>query len=227
MDWFGFAGASLVIYGSIKLFLFLSNKSRNPKPTVKSSGIKTTETTPLYEKMFWGGWSRDVHYLYAQRDIAEKWNDINPDNFNTDTNSQTGTFGKFRVSLVSCTCKQFLSRRLPCKHMYYLADDLGFSFPSNDSSYARIDHEDFDNWVNQNKTFKHDKYIDDDDPPEYWGGWSPAIHKLQHQQERISRMVQNEDYETTLRYCTCMDFRKRRLPCKHMYRLAVELKLPV
>ena len=104
MDWFGFAGASLVIYGSIKLFLFLSNKSRNPKPTVKSSGIKTTETTPLYEKMFWGGWSRDVHYLYAQRDIAEKWNDINPDNFNTDTNSQTGTFGKFRVSLVSCTC---------------------------------------------------------------------------------------------------------------------------
>lgn len=29
------------------------------------------------------------------------------------------------------------------------------------------------------------------------------------------------DIETTLKDCTCADFRKRRLPCKHMYRLAM------
>lgn len=217
MDWFGITGASLVVYGSVRLFLYLSNK-----PSVS----KEPAANHRYEKMFWGGWSRDVHYLHEQRDIAEKWCEVNPDNFYTDSNSQTGTFGKFHVSLVSCTCKQFLTRRLPCKHMYYLADDLGLSFPANDREYAHIDHEDFDDWVYQNQSFTHNKYYDDDDPPEYWGGWSPAIHKLQYQQERISRMVQNSEYETTLRYCTCMDFRKRRLPCKHMYFLASESKMP-
>lgn len=30
-------------------------------------------------------------------------------------------------------------------------------------------------------------------------------------------------YDTTLRSCTCYDFQERQLPCKHIYRLAVEL----
>lgn len=30
-------------------------------------------------------------------------------------------------------------------------------------------------------------------------------------------------YDTTLSSCTCYDFQKRHLPCKHIYRLAVEL----
>jgi len=32
-------------------------------------------------------------------------------------------------------------------------------------------------------------------------------------------------YQTTLNSCGCEDFRRRNLPCKHMYRLALELKL--
>ena len=32
-------------------------------------------------------------------------------------------------------------------------------------------------------------------------------------------------YETTLESCTCVDFARRRLPCKHVYRLAIELGL--
>lgn len=31
------------------------------------------------------------------------------------------------------------------------------------------------------------------------------------------------NYETSLSECTCIDFKKRKLPCKHMYRLAIEL----
>lgn len=30
-------------------------------------------------------------------------------------------------------------------------------------------------------------------------------------------------YETTQLGCTCVDFERRHLPCKHMYRLAIEL----
>lgn len=33
----------------------------------------------------------------------------------------------------------------------------------------------------------------------------------------------NTKYHTTLTSCTCMDFQKRSLPCKHMYRLAAKL----
>lgn len=33
------------------------------------------------------------------------------------------------------------------------------------------------------------------------------------------------DYSTTLSNCTCIDFSRRKLPCKHMYRLAYELSL--
>lgn len=32
-------------------------------------------------------------------------------------------------------------------------------------------------------------------------------------------------YETTLDMCQCLDFSRRKLPCKHMYRLAMELDL--
>jgi transcriptional antiterminator Rof (Rho-off) len=32
-------------------------------------------------------------------------------------------------------------------------------------------------------------------------------------------------YDTSLRDCDCYDFQERKLPCKHIYRLAVELKL--
>lgn len=32
-------------------------------------------------------------------------------------------------------------------------------------------------------------------------------------------------YETSLERCTCVDFVRRKLPCKHMYRLAIELEL--
>lgn len=32
-------------------------------------------------------------------------------------------------------------------------------------------------------------------------------------------------YETSIEKCTCIDFVRRKLPCKHMYRLAIELEL--
>lgn len=36
---------------------------------------------------------------------------------------------------------------------------------------------------------------------------------------------QHGQYETTLDTCQCVDFSRRKLPCKHMYRLAMELGL--
>lgn len=40
-----------------------------------------------------------------------------------------------------------------------------------------------------------------------------------------SSSVAIKDYAVSLDSCTCIDFQRRRLPCKHMYRLAHELKM--
>lgn len=40
---------------------------------------------------------------------------------------------------------------------------------------------------------------------------------------RIHSASGNEVYETSLNKCSCPDFKHRKFPCKHMYRLAAEL----
>ncbi|WP_207665483.1 SWIM zinc finger family protein [Anaerocolumna xylanovorans] len=68
-----------------------------------------------------------------------------------------------------------------------------------------------------------------------------SIHKTRQQQERIKRSVEHDlkikttlsngysgkiigttgnTYLVTLKNCSCQDFKRRNLPCKHMYFLA-------
>lgn len=77
-----------------------------------------------------------------------------------------------------------------------------------------------------------------------FGSWDESIHTSPDQQKRIASAkkpgmtplsvdVQSQSgafagsgkspYETTLETCTCSDFIRRKIPCKHMYRLAIEL----
>lgn len=73
-----------------------------------------------------------------------------------------------------------------------------------------------------------------------WATWSEKIHDAGWQRIRLARSVTNEmviekrnllgvatvfgssgtRYKVTLRHCSCPDFQKRHLPCKHMYLLA-------
>ncbi len=76
--------------------------------------------------------------------------------------------------------------------------------------------------------------------------WESTIHDMSEQRKRIASAKsakttpnsidkQNKTgtfpgsgavpYETTLETCTCVDFSRRKLPCKHIYRLAIELGL--
>lgn len=78
-----------------------------------------------------------------------------------------------------------------------------------------------------------------------FGKWDSSIHKEVEQLKRISTaskikagdividadehiaQIKGSDgiYDVSLDSCTCMDFSIRRLPCKHIYRLASELNL--
>ena len=78
----------------------------------------------------------------------------------------------------------------------------------------------------------------------HFGDWNDDIHDLWEQQERIDRAAlsktspeyvdidteiavfagsRKNPYTTSLNSCTCGDFINRHLPCKHIYRLAMEL----
>lgn len=79
---------------------------------------------------------------------------------------------------------------------------------------------------------------------ELWSKWSD-IHGLPDQQKRIASAKKSActpvsldpstctgifkgssgTHTTSLDHCSCVDFNRRKLPCKHMYRLAMELGL--
>lgn len=80
---------------------------------------------------------------------------------------------------------------------------------------------------------------------EVWKQWD-NVHNSNKQQERFQRAVNGDvtlkkicpkskcaifiganqgNYRTTLASCSCPDFKKRKVPCKHMYYLAHELNL--
>ena len=46
-----------------------------------------------------------------------------------------------------------------------------------------------------------------------------------NQTARFSSTSELPYYDTTLNSCDCFDFQERKLPCKHIYRLAVELNI--
>lgn len=77
-----------------------------------------------------------------------------------------------------------------------------------------------------------------------WDIWDTSIHEAPGQYERMERAATNKEisilsydpeyqlakvqgktavYLTSCKRCSCPDYRKRRLPCKHMYALAMEL----
>jgi hypothetical protein len=77
----------------------------------------------------WGQWS-DVESSKAQQDRKERaeTGELTPLSF--DKRGKVGFFvggsgKKYRTTLKGCTCPDFKKRKAPCKHMYYLAGELG------------------------------------------------------------------------------------------------------
>lgn len=79
-----------------------------------------------------------------------------------------------------------------------------------------------------------------------FGIWDNDIHELPEQKKRFKSSLTSklipisvdkdaqtgrfngsgkEPYDTTLKNCDCFDFTRRKMPCKHIYRLAIELGL--
>ena len=79
--------------------------------------------------MNFGNWEESIHTDYEQIKRIAFSQRITSDNVIVNTDKQkatiTGRDGTYNVTLASCTCYDFESRHLPCKHIYRLASELG------------------------------------------------------------------------------------------------------
>ena len=151
------------------------------------------------------------------------------------------------ASLAACDCRDFnfagtnpRKTFKPCMHVYRLAMEVGLIEAKYLDHAARMAL--FGN-AGREETENLQKLSRDSSK---WGGWPSAIHTAQVQRDRQLRayeIIRYErvsieqsagawtihDYTLTLSACQCMDFRDRRLPCKHIYAaaLAANIDLPI
>lgn len=156
-----------------------------------------------------------------------------------------GDFGPVTATLADCTCEDFnyiggypRKKFFPCMHIYRLALELGIMteiYVGEKTRRARMtdDERKADDLLKlQNIAREHHE----------WGAWSPKLHKAWQQTQRQGsayEIATDEDqlidvkaktgtingYQVSLSECTCADFKARRLPCKHIYCLALLLKI--
>lgn len=77
-----------------------------------------------------GPWPESIHQDEKQRQTLARAQKRETSPVSVDPEAQTGVFygsGKnpYQTSLASCTCNDFVRRKLPCKHIYRLAMELG------------------------------------------------------------------------------------------------------
>ncbi|SHG89602.1 SWIM zinc finger family protein [Tepidibacter thalassicus] len=80
--------------------------------------------------MNFGNWDNSIHENHDQIKRIATMQKIKPQNVSVNSKEKTakiiGSSGIYNVTLNSCTCYDFETRQLPCKHIYRLAFELGF-----------------------------------------------------------------------------------------------------
>ncbi len=175
----------------------------------------------------WPEWDCSVHADVAQIDRQERAMNY-PFSFEIDSETKTARFSStsdlsyYDTTLASCTCHDFEDRHLPCKHIYRLAAELGIieifrrkpGGQDKDLLESVKNSSNIDEHPEQLKRIEKAREtkcaplsIDFDNRMATFGGSGKV------------------PYETTVDTCTCRDYFVRRLPCKHIYRLRIELGL--
>ena len=174
----------------------------------------------------WPEWDASVHNDDSQ--ISRQGRAMTyPFTFEVDPTTETARFSStsdlpyYDTSLSQCTCHDFQDRRLPCKHIYRLAVELGvieiIRRPAggyNKELLAEVKSmEDVDSHPEQIKRIEKARGIK----------MAPISIDYMSQTAIFSGSGKTP-YETTVVSCTCRDYFVRRLPCKHIYRLRMELE---
>lgn len=171
----------------------------------------------------WSDWDYSIHCDKSQTDRQGR-SITYPFTFKINKYSQSARFSStselpyYDTTLSSCTCMDFQERKLPCKHIYRLALELGIidivKRPAFDKEkLASIkESSDIDNEPDQLKRQK--------------SGMSAKCTPTEIDYDNKTAIFKGSGktpYTTTETTCTCRDYFVRKLPCKHIYRLRYEL----
>lgn len=178
----------------------------------------------------WPEWDVSIHADEAQ--ISRQGKAMTyPFSFKIDPETKTARFSStsdlpyYDTSLSHCDCHDFGNRGLPCKHIYRLAVELGLIeiFNRKSGGYTKAIHQeklaiikasdDIDSHPDQIKRMEKAKEAK----------MAPLSIDRENQTALFAGSGK-KPYETTLNSCTCRDYFVRRLPCKHIYRLRMELE---
>lgn len=92
----------------------------------------------------WTDWDSSVHQDYEQHKRFGTAQKIKSENITLNIAKRTAIVAgsgedPYEVTLTSCTCFDYLSRKLPCKHIYRLAQELGYiiEMPEIDKKAAK------------------------------------------------------------------------------------------
>ena len=178
----------------------------------------------------WPEWDNSVHELpkqIEQQGIAMRY----PFKFKIDPQTASGDFSSadapddycYHTTLADCTCFWRQVNCVPCKHMYRLAVELGVI------EIVRRKAHNPERYDKSRLALLRMSADMDSDPEQ--------IKRRESAQKIKASAIQLDTatrsalfygsgktpYSTTLVSCTCRDYALRHLPCKHIYRLKMEL----
>lgn len=177
----------------------------------------------------WLEWDKVIHTDGAQ---IERQGRAMTYHFTFDVNGliETGRFSStsdlpyYDTSLSQCTCHDFQGRHLPCKHMYRLAVELGvIEIVRRASGGGSATSKKLLEEVKSSENV--DSHPEQVKRMEKASGAKIAPLSIDYASKTaIFPGSGKAPYETTVDTCTCRDYFVRRLPCKHIYRLRMELE---
>lgn len=171
----------------------------------------------------WSDWDYSIHCDNPQIDRQGRATTY-PFTFKVNKTSKSARFSStselpyYDTTLSNCDCMDFQERKLPCKHIYRLALELGvidiIKRPTFDKDKLTNikNSSDIDNEPDQLKRQK--------------SGMSAKCTPTEinfNNKTAIFKGSGKTPYTTTETTCTCRDYFIRKLPCKHIYRLRYEL----
>ena len=174
----------------------------------------------------WPDWDVAIHAEQPQIDRQGR-SMTYPFSFRVSRKNRTARFSStsdlpyYDTTLSSCTCHDFQNRHLPCKHIYRLAVELGI-IEIIKRGPGGYDKKELDGIKASG---------DIDSAPEQIKRQARAGEKKCDPisvdydfRTGVFAGSGKTPYATTEDSCTCRDFFVRRLPCKHIYRLRMELQ---
>ncbi len=122
------------------LMPWLKQELHDPRIGISSEDVEVEEkriASLAPDGTAWGGWSLDVHLSRVQQRRQMDGHQYHLEGLCRGISTGQWIVKNYAVTLSTCECGDFQARRLPCKHIYAAAIDLGKLLPISRSFFLK------------------------------------------------------------------------------------------